>query len=379
MVGFVGLLIFACLFVPGVRAVFARILGLLLIGVGVAVVILIGWAIYRHQRRKRETEFAAAYLGTKAIEAEIKAIGKRQPSKFFSLWLPPIEVEAVDGIQPPDHPTAFSRELLDALEWRRFEELVTWYFRKTGFDAKRSRVGADGGVDILVHNNGENRPFAYVQCKAWHRYNVGIKPVRELFGVMASDKIQTGYFVTTGEFSDEAVRFAHGKEMTLIAGADLLAKIAALPELDRSEILQQVTAGDYTTPTCPRCDVKMVRRTGGGGDFEAAPTIHIDPVAGRHFHCGAGEAPRPPRARFRPSCLPSMLGTHLQLVLISRHGIDVCGSIKGVPRYTWRRSHEGRNRRLDPAALPRQMEGHDACGPPLRVQGERSESLPASR
>lgn len=53
---------------------------------------------------------------------------------------------------------ATATELLDALEWRRFEELVTWYFQTTGFDAKRSRVGADGGVDILLSNHGESSP-----------------------------------------------------------------------------------------------------------------------------------------------------------------------------------------------------------------------------
>jgi len=253
VVGFVGLVIFACVFVPGVRAVFSGILVLLLIGIGIALVCLIGWAIYRHHRERQETDYAAVYL----------AGGGHAP--------------------PPPSTTTLSRELLDALEWRRFEQLVTWYFEKKGFEAKRSRVGADGGVDILLFNRGENSPFAYVQCKAWHQYKVGIKPVRELFGVMASDEIQIGYFVTTGEFTEEAARFARGKEMTLVDGSSLLAEINALPESDRSAILQRVTAGDYTTPTCPRCDVKMVRRTGGGGDFWGCPNYSRRPSCRQTF------------------------------------------------------------------------------------------------
>ena len=57
---------------------------------------------------------------------------------------------------------------------------MTWYFQRTGFEAERSRIGADGGVDILLSKPGEVQPYAYVQCKAWRKYNVGIKAVREL-------------------------------------------------------------------------------------------------------------------------------------------------------------------------------------------------------
>jgi len=63
LVGFIGLIVFASVLVPGVRAVFSGILVLLLIGLGIAVLALTGWAIYRHYR-KQETEYTAAYLGT---------------------------------------------------------------------------------------------------------------------------------------------------------------------------------------------------------------------------------------------------------------------------------------------------------------------------
>jgi len=253
LAGFIGLVVFAFFFVPGVRAVLSGIVVLLLIGFGVVFLSLIAWAIYRHHRQSEEADYATVYL----------AGGKKEST-------------------PPSAMT-LTRELLDALEWRRFEELVTWYFQKTGFDARRSRVGADGGVDILLSNHGESSPFAYVQCKAWHQYKVGIKPVRELFGVMASEKIRAGFFFTTGEFTEEAVRFVQGKEMTLVDGSSLPAEVNALPDMDRSAILHQVTVGDYTTPTCRRCDVKMVRRTGSDGDFWGCPNYSRQPRCKQTF------------------------------------------------------------------------------------------------
>ena len=157
--------------------------------------------------------------------------------------------------------------LLSDLEWCSFEILVTLYFQRSGYLARRRRAGPDGGVDIELSQLGANLPYAYVQCKAWHAYTVGIKPVRELFGVMAADKVTLGFFVTTGEFTNEAIAFAHGKSLKLITGRDLIKDLNALPEAERIAILREIIARDYTTPTCPRCDVKMVERQGSRGTF----------------------------------------------------------------------------------------------------------------
>jgi len=164
-------------------------------------------------------------------------------------------------------PTAFTPELLSALEWRRFEILVTLFFQKTGYQAQRNRVGADGGVDIVICHPGELQPSGYVQCKAWHVYTVGVKPIRELFGVMAADKIPHGFFVTVGNFTSEAVEFARGKSLILVNGTDLLKDLNGLPFATRCAIIDEITTGDYTTPTCPRCDVKMAKKTGANGPF----------------------------------------------------------------------------------------------------------------
>ena len=160
----------------------------------------------------------------------------------------------------------FTWELLQALEWRAFERLVEGYFRARGFEARRSRVGADGGVDIILRRAGSEKPFAYVQCKAWHAYVVGIKPVRELFGVMAADGVAKGYFVGTGTFTADALAFATGRPLRLVTGAELLEKLNALDPAVREALFEEVTAGDYTTPTCPSCDEKMVRRKGKGDE-----------------------------------------------------------------------------------------------------------------
>jgi Restriction endonuclease len=302
VVGFVGLIVTAYVFSPGLRAAFNRFLVAFVIGLGGVLIVLIGWVIFRYLHKKREEEFASSYLGNEAptdrpgsaalravksavarTEGEVETAPQSAVFADGEFWRGRLEGEVSDEFPQQGHFASFSQELLDALEWRRFEQLVTWYFQKTGFEARRSRVGADGGVDIHVFNRGVDRPFAYVQCKAWYAYKVGVKPIRELFGVMAADRISTGYFITTGGFSAEAHDFAKGRDMKLITGGYLLEKLNSLPESDRSDILQHVTAGDYRTPTCPRCDVKMVRRTGSDGDFWGCPNYSRRPSCRQTF------------------------------------------------------------------------------------------------
>jgi HJR/Mrr/RecB family endonuclease len=264
-----GLLALGFFFVPGFRALVAGVFVLGAIAAGVALVGVVAWAAYRISRRRSGPESTPTppLLGQSA----------QRPLRLRSAAVPgvPFPLSFVADSSPTAPKESLSAELLDKLEWRRFEEVVTLYFRKTGFVARRSRVGADGGVDILLSRSNEPKPFAYVQCKAWHAYKVGVKPVRELFGVMAAEQISQGYFVTAGEFTSEAVEFADGKALKLVTGAYLLDKLSALPQADQDEILKQITDGDYTTPTCPRCDIKMVMRHGPTGDFWGCPNFRL--------------------------------------------------------------------------------------------------------
>jgi restriction system protein len=143
--------------------------------------------------------------------------------------------------------------------------LMQLYFQATGIRAECTRIGADGGVDVHLFRNGEATPYAYIQCKAWVG-DVGVKEVREFFGVMSADKIGEGYFVTSGSFTPDAIAFAKNR-VVLIDGADLVKRINQLPPAARAKVLSEITTGDYRTPTCPSCDIKLILRDHGPAPF----------------------------------------------------------------------------------------------------------------
>jgi len=163
--------------------------------------------------------------------------------------------------EPAAVPSELSIELLNRLEWKRLELLVALYFKATGVRAECTRIGADGGVDVYLYRNGEGKPYSYVQCKAWEQ-DVGVKLIRELFGVMAAEKIRKGVFVTTGRYSDDALAFAAANGIVAIDGNGLIQRVNRLGRDALRKLLSEVTQGDYTTPTCPNCDIKLVFRDG---------------------------------------------------------------------------------------------------------------------
>jgi hypothetical protein len=156
----------------------------------------------------------------------------------------------------------WSLDLLHALEWKRFELVTAAYFEALGFKAKTTRAGADGGVDVHLHWQDSPTASIIVQCKAWKAFKVGIKPIRELLGVMTLAGVSEGIFITTGMYTKEAKSFAApaGTTVHLIDGNDFLAKIAALKAEQQASLLNLATSGDYTTPTCASCGVKLVLR-----------------------------------------------------------------------------------------------------------------------
>jgi restriction system protein len=154
----------------------------------------------------------------------------------------------------------WTRELLMHLEWRRLEELSAAYFEELGFRTGITHDRADGGADINLYAAGAEIASILVHCKAWDAYPIGIKPLHELRAAMTSANVTEGVMLSAGRFTPEAARFAAKENIQLIDGAGFLEKLAALLPEKALGLLKLATKGDFLTPTCPRCSLKMTAR-----------------------------------------------------------------------------------------------------------------------
>lgn len=147
-------------------------------------------------------------------------------------------------------------DAIDGMSWQEFEILVGEYFRHQGFSVTdNGGGGADGGVDVVLKNGADSY---LVQCKHWRALRVGVQPVRELYGVMAAHGVAGGFVVTSGDFTEEAVRFADGLALTLINGKTLRRGI-------RTQGDSGTAPSGLSAPDCPVCSAPMVLRQARSG------------------------------------------------------------------------------------------------------------------
>lgn len=171
------------------------------------------------------------------------------------------------AMPPQPHFDGWSLESLRALEWKRFELLTARYYAALGFRTETIAAGPDGGIDVKLFRADPHKPLALVQCKAWNVNAVGVKEVRELLGVMTHERVARGVFVTSGVYTREARNVGEANPIQMLDGAAFLKKLLDLPAHEREALFHFAFDGDFTTPTCASCGIKMVRREGGRGPF----------------------------------------------------------------------------------------------------------------
>lgn len=241
-----------------------------------------GWQLVRTL-----AQFGQYAVSVLFVLATLIGLSKREfapPISGFRVS-PELEPSADSSISPawthglnsqprPVKPTQWSIELLQELDWKRFEQLCAEYFRVCGFDTVMQAQGPDGGIDIKLYPKGmPSKLENLVQCKQWSNRIVGVRDVRALLGSMTAAKVGRGTFVTSSRFSLEAVNFADQNKIHLIDGAEFIRRILARPTPEQQELLEFATSGDYKTPSCPSCGKKLIERRGKatGKAFWACP------------------------------------------------------------------------------------------------------------
>lgn len=164
-------------------------------------------------------------------------------------------------------PLSWSVDLLRELEWKRFEAVGAELFRELGFRAEMLSKGPDGGIDVKLYKDGDVAPAAIVQCKSWKARQVGIKPLREFLGVMTHEGVKEGIFLAAFDFTQEAMEFAKANGIDAVDGKHFIQMIGTLSVEAQQQLLRIATEGDYKTPSCPSCAVKLVRRSSSHGSF----------------------------------------------------------------------------------------------------------------
>jgi restriction system protein len=130
-------------------------------------------------------------------------------------WIMPSTGSKTQGAASPS--ATYSAQNMHGMSGIEFEAMCADVFRRMGYHAALTKHSNDGGVDIELSRDGQ---LTLVQCKRSAR-PVGVKVVRELFGVCIHRGASKAIVCTNNTFTLEAQKFAQGQPIELIDGVRL--------------------------------------------------------------------------------------------------------------------------------------------------------------
>lgn len=110
---------------------------------------------------------------------------------------------------------------INSLSGIEFEKVCQKLVENMGFETETTKASGDGGIDLIAYNHQPLLSGKYIiQCKRYTG-SVGEPIIRDLYGVITSERANKGILMTTGTFTKSAIAFADGKPIELIDGEKL--------------------------------------------------------------------------------------------------------------------------------------------------------------
>lgn len=128
-------------------------------------------------------------------------------------------------------------EGIDTLSGIEFEHVCKRLLENMGFTVETTKASGDGGIDLIGYNTQPLLSGKYIiQCKRYAG-SVGEPIIRDLYGVVTSERANKGILITTGHFTKSAIAFAENKPIELIDGAQLKVLIEQYLKSDSSFVM----------------------------------------------------------------------------------------------------------------------------------------------
>ena len=99
----------------------------------------------------------------------------------------------------------------ESINDRQLELLVAELYEQMGYRTTVTKQTRDGGRDVIAERRETGRLEKLLIEVKHHESPIGVSKVRELLGVVSSEKVNKGVLITTSRFSKDAVSFCRIK------------------------------------------------------------------------------------------------------------------------------------------------------------------------
>lgn len=145
-----------------------------------------------------------------------------------------------------------SPEYLKSMDPYDFEEFICRYFESVGYKVTRTPKSGDQGIDGILEKNGTK---TIVQAKRVQKY-VGQPVIRDVYGTMIAENADAAFVVTTGKVSQQSKDWIGEKPIHIFTSKDLKGWTEHL----KLQIPKSFKVSEKSTPFCPKCKAKLVKR-----------------------------------------------------------------------------------------------------------------------
>ena len=211
------------------------------------------WPDTLHDTRDRLTSFERQSTGLNFGSDTVSRWPSTRPAYF---------VDSESSRVPSD----WTLDLLQQLEWQRFEDICVEFFRSIGLEARSMSAGPIGDATLRIADPSDPKPNGLAKVSAGAGV-VGLAAMQNLYAALSREDLKQGFYLTAGAFSVEAIAAARGVGIFPIDGTALLAHILALPVAPQEALLKRSVRGDFRTPSCPTCGNKMALRQADSKEF----------------------------------------------------------------------------------------------------------------
>jgi restriction system protein len=118
--------------------------------------------------------------------------------------------------RPSAATVAGTLDTVASMSWCGFADAVELGYRREGYTVARF---ARDGADFEISKAGRR---ALVSCKRWKAARQGIEPLRELHDTAEASGIRECIYLTVGEVTENARRFAAANQIDLVQGVRLV-------------------------------------------------------------------------------------------------------------------------------------------------------------
>ena len=168
-------------------------------------------------------------------------------------------------------------DLIYKVEWRVFEKICMGLWNARGYDIEEIPYQDKSGIDFYLLKKGTDVRLGAVQCNPSNTEQISVKAAQKLQNVVESQTLKLGILMYSGMLNDSAKEFINQPQVT-IKTQDAFEIYKQITELDLEQqqyLYDSTIVGDYLTPSCPNCDVKLITRRAKktGKKFQGCPNF----------------------------------------------------------------------------------------------------------